>query len=118
MKDDELQEKRRERVQRRAYAATVQGGEAFARLLHLAETRDSGQIRTIVQFLASTYNGQAFPFDLYDLRGLDVAIGDDMLLCIDALRWAQTDLHRLVPDGARRVEAVIAQGGLQWPEVE
>jgi len=27
---------------------------------------------------------------------------DDMLLCIDVLRWGQSDLRSLVPDGDRR----------------
>jgi hypothetical protein len=39
-----------------------------------------------------------------------------MLLCIDALRWGQSDLHSLVPNGDRRVRAVIEQWGLKWPE--
>ena len=53
-------------------------------------------------FIAAAYNGDAFPFDLFELRAVDEAISDDMLLCIDALRWGQTDLHSLVPDGDRR----------------
>ena len=96
--------------------ATAKGGHAYQRLLHLAETRDSGQIRRIALFIAATYNGEAFPFDLFELRAVDEAISDDMLLCIDALRWGQTDLYRLVPDGDRRVRAVIDQSGLKWPE--
>lgn len=100
----------------RSREATAKGGQAFARLLNLAETRDSGQIRRIVQFIASTYNGEVFPFDLFELRALDVDISDDMLLCLDALRWAQADLHRLVPDGDSRVKAVIALWGLKWPD--
>jgi hypothetical protein len=43
---------------------------------------------------------------LYDLRGLDVAIGDDMLVCLDALRWAKADLFNLVPNGETRVKGV------------
>ena len=105
-----------DRVRLRVNEATAKGGQAYARLLHLAETRDSGQIRRIVQFIASTYNGQAFPFDLFDLRGLDEAIGDDMLACLDALRWGHADLYRLVPNGDRRVRAVIDLWGLKWPE--
>ena len=31
------------------------GGHAFQRLLHLAETRDSGQVRRIALFIAATY---------------------------------------------------------------
>ena len=74
------------------------GAQAFARLLNLAEERDSGQIRRIARFLAATYNGQAFPFDLFELRAVDIAIGDDMLCCLDALRWARADLYTLVPE--------------------
>jgi len=96
--------------------ATAKGGHAFQRLLHLTETRDSGQVRRIALFIAATYNGEAFPFDLFELRAVDEAISDDMLLCIDALRWGRADLHSLVPDGDRRVRAVIDKWGLKWPE--
>lgn len=101
------------RMQLRKQAATAQGGQAFARLLELAESRDSGQARRIAQFIASTYDGTAYPFDLFELRAVDEAIGDDMLACLDALRWGQCDLHRLVPDGEPRVCAVIESWGLR-----
>jgi hypothetical protein len=100
----------------RSRAAQGAAAQAYARLLKLAETRDSGQILRIALFLASTYDGQAFPFDLYELRAVDVEISDDMLICLDALRWAKADLHTLVPDGATRVEAVCDAWGLKWPE--
>jgi len=66
--------------------ATQAGVQAFARLLKLAETRDSGQIPRIARFLAATYNGQAFQLDQFELRAVDVAISNDMLCCLDALR--------------------------------
>jgi len=100
----------------RAFDATTKGAQAYARLLHLAEHQDSGQVRRVARFIASTYNGNAFPFDLYELRPVDVAISDDMLLCLDALRWACADLHSLMPDGDERVRAVIRHWGLRWPE--
>lgn len=100
----------------RGIAAQAKAAQAYARLLHLAETRDSGQVRYIARFLASSYNGTAFPWNPFELRGLDVDIGDDMLACLDALRWAKADLYHLVPDGERRVEAVMKLWGLQWPE--
>jgi len=103
-------------LESRAQAAQTAAAAAYGRLLGLAETRDSGQIRTVVQFLASTYNSTAFPYDLYDLRTVDIEISDDMLTCLDALRWAKRDLHGLVDNGAERVEAVIADWGLKWPE--
>ena len=90
------------RMRRRKSEATAKGGQAFLRLLLLAEHHESGQATRIAGFIASTYNGEAFPFDLFELRAAGVAISDDMLLCIDALRWGQADLYRLVPDGDRR----------------
>ena len=104
--------------QTRSRAATATGAQAFARLLCLAEERDSGQIIRVVRFLAGTFNGRAFPLDLFELRAVDVAISDDMLQCLDALRWGRADLHTLVPDGNRRMQAVIARWGLRWPESE
>lgn len=95
--------------------ATQVGAQAFARLLNLAETRDSGQIPRIARFLAATYNGHAFQLDLFELRAVDIAIGNDMLCCLDALRWGRADLHTLIPDGDDRVRAVIARWGLRWP---
>ena len=100
----------------RASEATRKGAQAFGRLLKLAEQRDSGQIGRVVQFIAATYNGDAFKLDPFELRAVDVAISDDMLLCLDALRWARCDLYRLVPDGDRRVKDVIERWGLRWPD--
>ena len=100
----------------RSRQATQAGGQAFARLLKLAEDRDSGQIARIARFLAATYNGQAFQLDVFELRAVDVAISDDMLCCLDALRWGRADLHTLIPDGDARVRTVIERWGLRWPE--
>ena len=98
----------------RSRDATASGAQAFARLLALAEQRNSGQIVRVVQFIAATYNGQVFAFDVFDLRALDIDISDDMLRCLDALRWARADLYTLVPDGDARVRAVIDRCGLRW----
>ena len=114
--DDIAQEQ--DKCAARSRDATAQGALAFARLLQLAEQRNSGQIVRVVQFIAATYNGQAFAFDLFDLRALDVAISDDMLHCLDALRWARADLYTLVPNGDSRVRAVIDRWGLTWPSAQ
>ena len=98
--------------ERRSHEAEAKAASALARLLDLAETRNSGQIRTVVQFIAASYNGRAWHFDLSDLRGLDVAIGDDMLACLDCLRWATSDLYRLVPNGDARIQAMLRAWGL------
>lgn len=99
----------------RSGEATRKGAQAFARLLQLAETRDSGQIPRVAHFLAATYNGQAFQLDPFELRAVDIAISDDMLCSLDALRWGRADLYTLVPDGDARVLAVIDRWGLRWP---
>lgn len=95
--------------------ATQAGAQAFARMLKLAEERDSGQIPRIARFLAAAYNGHAFQFDVFELRAVDIAISNDMLCCLDALRWGRADLYTLVPDGDARVRAVIDRWGLRWP---
>jgi hypothetical protein len=96
----------------RAIEAQRRAAQAYARLLELAERHDSGQVRTVATFLAATFNGSDFPFDLFDLRTLDVALADDALACIDALRWGKADLYKLVPDGEARVAQVIKDWGL------
>jgi len=100
----------------RSRQATQAGAQAFARLLKLTEERDSGQIPRIARFLAAIYNGRAFQFDPFELRAVDIAISDDMLCCLDALRWGRADLHTLVQDGELRMRAVIDRWGLRWPD--
>jgi len=98
----------------RSSEATAKAAQAFARLLTLAEQHSSGQTRCIACFIAATYNGYAFPFDLFELRAVDIAISDDMLICLDALRWASADLYKLVPDGQCRVKAILERWNLKW----
>ena len=95
----------------RSRHATREGAPAFTMLLALAEQSASGQIPRIARFLAATYNGQAFPLDLFELRAVDIAISDDMLCCLDALRWGRADLYTLIPEGDARVRAVIEHWG-------
>jgi len=99
----------------RSREATATGAQAFARLLALAEQHDSGQSIRVTKFIAATYNGRAFPFDVFEMRAVDIAISDDMLVCLDALRWAKADLHTLVPEGDVRVRRLIRHAGLRWP---
>ncbi len=91
----------------RAKEAQAKAAHAFARLLEIAETSHAGQAGRVAQFLASTFNGRAYPYDLFDLRTFDVCIGDDMLVCLDALRWGKADLFDLVPDGHKRVQTLV-----------
>ncbi len=91
----------------RAKESQAKAAHAFARLLEIAETSHAGQAGRVARFLAATFNGRAYPYDLFDLRSFDVAISDDMMACLDALRWAKADLFDLVPDGSKRVQSVV-----------
>ena len=95
----------------RSEQATAKAAEAFGRLLELAEKGTSGQARYVARFIAATFDSQEDRYDPFDLRAVDVAISDDMLTCLDALRWARADLHTLVADGEARARAVIARWG-------
>lgn len=102
-----------EEWQRRAAVAQAQAAQAFARLLHIAETSDTGQASRVALFLAATFNGRSYPYDLYAMRSLDVDIGDDILLCMDAHRWGKEDLFNLVPDGKSRLQAMISSWNIK-----
>ena len=91
----------------RAAKAQAAGAQAYARLLRHAEQGSSGQAARIARFIAATYNGTTFPLDLFELRAVDVEISDDMLLCLDALRWGKSDLYNLIPNGDDRIRAMI-----------
>lgn len=118
MDEFEKQLAREREWEARAQQVQAKAAQAYLRLVELAERSDTGQARRVARFLASTYNGEAYPFDLFDLRVLDVALSDDALVCIDALRWGRADLYTLIPDGDARVRAVIELWGLRWPEGE
>ena len=79
---------------KRGAAAQAKAAQAYARLLEIAETRSNGQVRRVAAFLAATFDGGCCPFDLYELRAVDIDISDDMMICIDALRWAKADLRK------------------------
>ena len=75
----------------------------------------SAQVRPDAPTAVAARVSQAFQLDPFGLRAVDIAISDDMLCCMDALRWGRADLYTLVPDGDARVRAVIDRWGLHWP---
>lgn len=97
----------------RASEAQAKAAHAYGRLLEIAETSNAGQAGRVAQFLASTFNDWTYPYRLFDLRSFDVAISDDMLMCLDALRWGKADLFTLVPNGEKRVKSVIKAWGVE-----
>jgi hypothetical protein len=90
-----------------SHQATERGLEAFDRLLRAADERESRQTRDIVSFLTAVWNNKPLP--LITLRGLDQAIGDDMVAVLDAFRYARLNLAEHVEGGPARVGRVIAK---------
>jgi hypothetical protein len=96
--------------ERRARDASATGGLAFERLLSLVEAGgDSGQTSRIAGFVAATVGFHHF--DIYDLRALDVDLSDDVLACLDAVRWGKCHLAELVPNGFARARQVSEHWG-------
>lgn len=94
------------------YNATHNGIEAFERLLTYAETRRSGQIQRIAQFLAGAW-GVAPGLKLDCLLSLDKSIGDDMLHVLNAIRWNVVAVFDLAIDGRKRVPAALRAWGYE-----
>ena len=88
------------------------GVAALRRLLEVAQ-RDSGQCRRIAHFLLGLYNGDRFPFDLTDLRGIDDALFEDCMrvLRMDA-RHCQKEVHAYFPNGGRIWEQLARDWGI------
>ena len=89
----------------RGSAAQAAAAQAFDWLVGLAETRDSDQPKRVARFVGSTYDGEAFLVDLCMLSTFDIDIGDDMLICIDALRWRQAPRETSSPTPQARRSA-------------
>ena len=60
----------------------------------------TGQASLLVRFLAGIYNGQEYPFDLTNLRGLDTRLANACLdyLNFDRLRLAEVHEHLTAGD--------------------
>lgn len=86
----------RERSERPAIRTA--GLEALQRLVPIAQ-RDSGQSRTIGRFLLGLYNGDAYPFNLVDLRGLDAHLFDDCIAVLRLDRQPEREVHEYFKNG-------------------
>lgn len=112
--DEESTAVQREHLTRqvlKGYEATELGCEAFERLLCLAETRDSGQIRRVAEFLAVCWGDRQL--DPVDLRSLDEQIGDDMMAVLNAIRHGDVAVYTMAEGARHRVPKVLRAWGLQ-----
>lgn len=76
------------------------GEPALRRLLTIAQ-RDTGQSRKVACFLLGLYNGDRYPFDLTDLRGVDQEIYEDCIRVLTMDTMARQEVHTYFPDGGR-----------------
>ena len=96
----------------RATQAQARGAHAFARLLAIAEYEQGGQACVVAWFLTSLYDSTVL-LDPFALRAVEVTVSDDMLACLDTLRWAKADLCELVPDGHTRLRRLVERWSLR-----
>lgn len=90
--------------EKRARRAHANGAKAFERLLRIAEGSGTGQASKVAEFVAATVGHVRF--DMFNLRAVDLAISDDILICLEVIRWGKFPITHLVADGQVRVERV------------
>jgi hypothetical protein len=61
----------------------------------------TGGARRLVRFLAGLYNGQDYPFDLTELRGLDTMLANACLDYLNYDRLGIAEVHKHLANGAR-----------------
>jgi hypothetical protein len=94
-------------IQRRALAA-LQRIEAV-----INEHPGTGGARRLVTFLAGLYNGQDYPFDLTELRGLDTALANDCLDYLNYDRLGHVEVHKHLANGDQELQRWFERYGLE-----
>jgi hypothetical protein len=61
----------------------------------------TGGARRLVKFLAGVYNGQDYPFDLTELRGLDTNLANARLDYLNYDRLGIKEVHKHLANGER-----------------
>ena len=92
-------------------AIEAKGREALRRLMKVAQ-RDTGQSRRVAGFLLSCYNGQRFPFDLTNLRGLDFNLFEDCLTVLRMDYQPAQEVHVYFERGGDVFEQLATDHGL------
>ncbi len=91
--------------------ALIDAAQALARLLGRAEGKGARRSKRIAQFFAAVGDSAIVVWPPRDMQADDLTINDDMLLCLNALRWHRPSLIALIPDGDRRIWQVISDWG-------
>lgn len=64
----------------------------------------TGQAQRLVWFLAGLYNGQDYPFDLTELRGLDTNLANACLDYLNYDRLGIKEVHKHLANGERDLQ--------------
>lgn len=96
--------------QLRKEKATVEAQHAFERLVSFAEGNDTGQARTVARFVAGAVGCRQW--SMVDARTVDICISDDMLTCVDGVRWGKRELSSLISGGLPRCMALLEDHGI------
>lgn len=73
----------------------------------------TGGARRLVKFLAGVYNGQDYPFDLTELRGLDTALASACLDYLNYDRLGIKEVHRHLANGDVDLHRWLEEYGIQ-----
>jgi hypothetical protein len=73
----------------------------------------TGGARRLVRFLAGLYNGQDYPFDLTELRGLDTRLANACLDYLNYDRLGVREVHKHLTHGDRDLHRWLADYGIK-----
>jgi hypothetical protein len=93
------------------YARAMEALQAIEASINAHPT--TGQSRRLVRFLAGVYNGQDYPFDLTELRGLHTRLAN---ACVDYLnydRLGRKEVHKHLAHGDRDLHRWLEQCGVE-----
>jgi hypothetical protein len=76
----------------------------------------TGQAKRLVRFLAGVYNGQDYPFDLTELRGLDTALANACLDYLNYDRLGIKEVHKHLANGERDLHRWLEEYGIESAE--
>jgi len=89
----------------------VEGLQAIEKAINDHPT--TGGARRLVKFLAGVYNGQDYPFDLTELRGLDTALANACLDYLNYDRLGIKEVHKHLANGDRDLHRWLEEYGVK-----
>jgi len=98
--------------QQRRPAIEAAGVQALHRLTPIA-LGYTGQSRVVGRFLLGLYNGHDFPFELHELRGLDLPLFEDCLKVLMMDYSPELEVHERVENGDKIFGELMAKWGLE-----